>query len=206
MNSPGFRSGVLSKTEFTRHLRAVCIDEAHCISLWGGSFRPDYASLGNLRAKLPPHVTVAAALATFPNHILEDIRKQLDLSNNAATVSLSNDRPNVALSVRAMEHSEDSKGDLRFLLPKGVRSAADIPVTAIYCNERLTTEDISDQLHRWAEDEGLSNPEDFIVYYHAKISASDKRDIEERLRRGEVRIIVCTDAVGMVCLCLVGAM
>ena len=48
VTSAPFQAGVLSKTKFKDHLHAVCIDKAHCVSLWGGSFHPDYAELGVL--------------------------------------------------------------------------------------------------------------------------------------------------------------
>jgi superfamily II DNA helicase RecQ len=71
--SAAFRTAVLSKREFSDKLRAVCIDEAHCISLWGGSFRTDYANLGVLRGRFPSNVPFIIASATLPDHILDDI-------------------------------------------------------------------------------------------------------------------------------------
>ncbi|KIJ92704.1 hypothetical protein K443DRAFT_78501, partial [Laccaria amethystina LaAM-08-1] len=41
-----FQKAVLAKDPFVRNLRVVNIDEAHCMNVWGGSFRPDYAALG----------------------------------------------------------------------------------------------------------------------------------------------------------------
>ena len=71
--SESFRKEVLSKKKFHQRLRAVCVDEAHCISLWGGSFRPDYAGLGVLRGRFLSNVPVVVASATLPEHILDDI-------------------------------------------------------------------------------------------------------------------------------------
>jgi superfamily II DNA helicase RecQ len=176
----------------------VIIDEAHCISLWGGSFRPDYAKLGLLRGRFPKHVPFIVASATLPDHILDNIRVKLRLSPNARMVRITNARPNVALSCRPMKHSEKSKADLRFLIPPGATKAEDIDITLVYCNQRIKCEDAVDSLRLWAKPLGI--PESCIAFYHAKIGEKRKRELEGMLRRGEIRILVCTDAVGMVCI------
>jgi Superfamily II DNA helicase len=192
-----FRTRVLSKSDFYSRLRAVCIDEAHCISLWGGSFRADYSDLGLLRGRIPRNVPFVVLSATLPEHIIDDIRVKLQLDTDATTVQLSNSRPNVALSVRSMEHSDDSKADLRFLIPAGAHSPEDIDMSLVYCNQRIVCEDAVDRLRLWAAAEGI--PAACIAFYHAKIGEKRKRELEEKLRMGEIRILVCTDAVGMVC-------
>ena len=88
--SESFRKEVLSKKKFHQRLRAVCVDEAHCISLWGGSFHPDYAGLGVLRGRFPSNVPVVVASATLPEHILDDIKRKLRLSTSVQKVSMSN--------------------------------------------------------------------------------------------------------------------
>lgn len=194
--SSSFQSGVISKPGFHSRLRAVCIDEAHCISLWGGSFRPDYAGLGVLRGRFPRNVPLVIASATLPEHVLEDVRRKLKLSKTCKMVSVTNARPNVALSVRTMNHSDESKGDLGFLIPAGASSPKDIPITLVYCNQRTATEDAADRLRSWAEDSGI-DPK-CIAFYHAKVGAKRKREMEELLDEGVIRILICTDAVGMV--------
>jgi len=109
---------------------------------------------------------------------------------------MSNDRPNIALSCRAMRYSAESKADLRFLIPQNATSAENIEPTLVYCNERTTTEDVCDSLREFATEAGL--PQDCIAFYHAKVGTKRKRELEELLREGKVRILVCTDAVGMV--------
>ncbi|KAJ7796711.1 P-loop containing nucleoside triphosphate hydrolase protein [Mycena olivaceomarginata] len=181
--SLAFRKSTLSKPAFTSKLRCVCIDEAHCISLWGGSFRPDYADLGVLRGRIPSTVTFVVASATLSPQILDDVCIKLGLAKNATTISLSNARPN------------ESRADLRFLLPPHASLPADIPVTLVYCNQRLATEDGCDVLRRCAADANI--PVDCIAFYHAKIGQAQKQNLEERLRKGEIHILFCTDAVGM---------
>ncbi|KAJ7864675.1 hypothetical protein B0H13DRAFT_1549424, partial [Mycena leptocephala] len=55
----------LRKPEFGTRCLSVFIDEAHCISHWGDSFRKQYGSIGIIRAFLPravPIITVSATL------------------------------------------------------------------------------------------------------------------------------------------------
>ena len=85
-----FQKEVLSKKKFHQQLQAVCIDEAHCISLWGGSFHPDYAGLGVLQGRFTSNVPVVVASATLPEHILDNIKQKLRLSTSVWKVSMLN--------------------------------------------------------------------------------------------------------------------
>ena len=71
--SPDFWTTILSKDLFATVLHAACIDEAHCISLWGGSFPPDYTGLGVLCGQFPKSVLFVVASEMLPNHVLNDI-------------------------------------------------------------------------------------------------------------------------------------
>ncbi|KAF8251498.1 hypothetical protein K440DRAFT_519009, partial [Wilcoxina mikolae CBS 423.85] len=60
------------KSAFRRGLKAVVIDEAHCVHAWGGiaanrnaPFRKEYANIGGLRAFLPASVPFLAMSATL---------------------------------------------------------------------------------------------------------------------------------------------
>ena len=96
-----------------------------------------------------------------------------------------------------MQQSEESKGDLCFLISKDAKEAKDIPITLVYCNQQVTTEDATDRLRDWAEDCGILR--NCIAFYHAKVGSKRKCEIEEGLKKEEIHILLCTDAVGMVC-------
>ena len=54
----------------------MAVDEAHCISVWGHDFRPDYRKLGELRRGLPG-VPFLALTATATERVRRDIVEQL---------------------------------------------------------------------------------------------------------------------------------
>ncbi|KAJ7211656.1 P-loop containing nucleoside triphosphate hydrolase protein, partial [Mycena pura] len=192
-----FSKKALSQPRFQEHLRMVFIDEAHCVSLWGGSFRSEYAELGVLRGRVPASVAFAIASATLPTHVLDDVRAKLKIGTDAASVSMSNARPNIALSVRKIVHPDETKADLRFLIPEDAVVAADVPISLVYFNTRIETEDACDQIQLWASDVGIDRSA--IGFYHAKIGTARKRELEQKLQDGSIRILCCTDAVGMGC-------
>jgi superfamily II DNA helicase RecQ len=191
-----FRTGVLSKPEFNSHIRVVCVDECHCISLWGGSFCPDYAKLALIHSRFPRNVPFLVTSATLPEHILDDIQTKLQLSSDVKMVQLLNTRPNIALSCRQMHHPDDTKADLQFLIPPGARRPEDIGITLIYCNQCTVTEDITDRVRVWLEAEGI--PTKCVGFYHVKVGEKRKQELEELLQTGVIQILICTDAVGMV--------
>jgi superfamily II DNA helicase RecQ len=84
------------------------------------------------------------------------------------------------------------------LIPPGATKAEDIDITLVYCNQHIKCEDAVDSLRVWAKSLGI--PESCIAFYHARIGKRQKWELEEMLRRGEIRVLVCTDAVGMVCI------
>ncbi|KAG0344852.1 hypothetical protein BGZ54_005734, partial [Gamsiella multidivaricata] len=84
-------------------LLAVIMDEAHCISTWGTTFRKSYGRIGDLRAKLPPGVAMVAVSATLPAKALQDVRSKARFRQDVTIFNVGNDRPNVRLEVRYFE-------------------------------------------------------------------------------------------------------
>jgi ATP-dependent DNA helicase RecQ len=73
------------------------VDEAHCISKWGVSFRPDYEALTALRQRFP-RATLAAFTATADVATRNDIARKL-FDGRGDIVVHGFDRPNLRLGV-----------------------------------------------------------------------------------------------------------
>ena len=76
----------------------MAMDEAHCVSMWGHDFRPEYRQLQVLRDALPG-VPIGAYTATATSHVRRDIEEQLRLDRPEVLVGRF-DRPNLLFRVR----------------------------------------------------------------------------------------------------------
>ncbi|KAJ7487291.1 P-loop containing nucleoside triphosphate hydrolase protein, partial [Mycena galericulata] len=191
-----FIDGVLRKPEFGRRCLSVFIDEAHCVSHWGDSFRKKYGSIGIIRAFLPRAVPIIAVSATLTPRVHRDILTKLRIDpKNYLYVNIGNDRPAVSHVVRAMEHPMNSFRDLDFLVPDFIVSPEDLPKTFLYCDDTKDGADIIDHLnarvHQDYRARGLVRP------YNASMSREYRDTVMCLFRAGIVRILVCTDAAGM---------
>ena len=70
--------GRLLETLSNYKIALIAIDEAHCVSMWGHDFRPEYLQLGKIRALLP-QVPVIALTASADEMTRKDIVQKLGI-------------------------------------------------------------------------------------------------------------------------------
>lgn len=193
----------------------IVVDEAHCISQWGYDFRPDYLAIGKLRERI--NAPVIALTATATPSVAIDISSKLscygrpavlcpETTNNRGnavsghntdrtTDHLSPDktdrttsftilksgfeRPNLSYIVR---RSEDKLGQLLNIC-KGVNGSG-----IVYMRHRTKCEEIAALL----KTNGIS-----ASYYHAGLGPTARTERQEAWKKGDLRVIVCTNAFGM---------
>lgn len=91
---------LLSKTYAHRELTRLVVDEAHCISEHGLSFRPDYQLLGSFREQFP-HVPIMALTASAPPRMRQSIVESLGMDERyLLTVVHPFNRPNIFYEIR----------------------------------------------------------------------------------------------------------
>src|SRR5690606_15205513 len=87
--------------EFLRQvtLSFVAVDEAHCISVWGHDFRPEYRNIKAIIGRLGDAIPIIALTATATPKVQEDIIKNLGITT-AKVFKASFNRPNLFYEVR----------------------------------------------------------------------------------------------------------
>ncbi|KAK7013934.1 P-loop containing nucleoside triphosphate hydrolase protein [Favolaschia claudopus] len=142
--TPKSHENVLSRKPFSDNIISRVINEGHCISEWGNDdFRPEFSKLSLLLARLASGLPVVVGSATLHRDVVADIQGKLRLRRDCARVSLS-EKPNIALSVRIMQHPQDTFADLLTLFPREFDAAEDFPQTNVYAGGRLDVEKIQD--------------------------------------------------------------
>jgi superfamily II DNA helicase RecQ len=195
--SQRFINGVVRAEAFRSRLLAVVIDEAHVIAFWGPSFRKKYSELGSLRALLPPQTPFVAMSATLSPRVKKEVLSKLQYGKDQyENIDVGNDRPNVTLAVRAMQHPLESYRDLDFIIPAGARRPSDIPKSFIYADNVMKGLDIEDHITDLLAEElkalGL------VRTYSAAFTKEYRMEVMRLFKEGIVRILICTDAAGMV--------
>ncbi|KAE9385324.1 P-loop containing nucleoside triphosphate hydrolase protein [Gymnopus androsaceus JB14] len=195
--SKRFTDGVLRNAEFRKRILKVAVDEAHVVSHWGDGFRKKYGELGMVRALLPPGVSMLAMSATLPARVRKDILAKLQYGKEYEFLNVGNDRPNVLLVVRAIEHPLNSYRDLDFIIPPNISDSKEIPKTFLYADNVMKGVDIEDHLTELlpVEMQALG----IIRVYSSAFSHEYRAEVMRLFRTGEVRVLICTDAAGMGC-------
>jgi hypothetical protein len=95
-----------------------------------------------------------------------------------------------------MEHPMNSYRDLDFLVDEEMECPADIPLTFLYSDDTKDgaemVDHLNDRVHPDYRARGLVRP------YNASMSREYRDTVMRLFRAGVVRILVCTDAAGMV--------
>ncbi len=158
----------------------VAIDEAHCFSEWGHSFRPSYLSLPQLCRVLKPHA-ILALTATATKKVASDIRKAFRIKV-AQHIAISPTRENLSYHVIPCQ-SDERDDKLASLL-----SEPDHLPAVIYAMRQEQCEEIAGKLSQ----KGFN-----VRLYHAGISNGSRMQVQDDFINDKVDVIVATIAFGM---------
>lgn len=169
-------------------INGLILDEAHCLTQWGETFRPAYRRLGVARQVLESvrsadaTIPIAAFTATADPKTQTIIRSTLQL-RSPQVVRLSPYRPNLHLAVQTVYTPHGRQRQLLKFVQQQRRHTG-----LVYVRTRRDSEDLA----AWLRQQGYR-----AAGYHAGLLASDRRQREQAWLQNQIQIVVATNAFGM---------
>ena len=163
------------------NIKLVAIDEAHCVSMWGHDFRPEYTQLKVFRNSLP-EVPFMALTATADKSARTDIEEQLGLKDSKLFIS-SFDRKNLSIEVRGQVPKQKKLQEIEQFVERKKNESG-----IIYCLSRKNTEEVANYL----KEDGHS-----VAFYHAGMNPEERERVQTKFINDDTKIIVATIAFGM---------
>lgn len=162
-------------------LNLLAIDEAHCVSEWGHTFRPEYLRLNAVRTALgSPRTLALTATATAPAR--DDIVRRLGLRNPRQVIA-SVQRFNLAFSVERYFSNDQRRQKLaEYVADRKGRSGV------VYVSSRARTEELAELL----SENGAK-----ALAYHAGLDSIERRDRQRAFMTDCVDVMVATNAFGL---------
>lgn len=162
----------------TVRLSLFAIDEAHCVSMWGHDFRPEYAQLSVLRERWP-EVPRIALTATADLATREEICERLLVNPKRFVASF--DRPNIRYRIVEKDHAQRQ---LTHFIEDEHRGESGI----VYCLSRAKAESTAEKLVA----RGIN-----ARAYHAGMDSQMRHDNQAWFINTPGAVICATIAFGM---------
>jgi ATP-dependent DNA helicase RecQ len=158
----------------------MVVDEAHCVSEWGESFRPAYLEIGGMARRLQVPV-VSAFTATASPAVIDRIKAVVFDGLDVRIVAGSADRPGISYAVLPVLSRAHALG-------MAVRTA-ERPLL-VFCRTRNDTEVTARDLMRRCP--GLP-----VAFYHAGMTREERAAVEEWFLPSRDGVLVATCAYGL---------
>jgi ATP-dependent DNA helicase RecQ len=169
-------------------ITGIILDEVHCLTQWGTTFRPAYRRLGAVRRSLLQHkptgtkIAIAAFTATADPQAQQEIIQALEL-NQPERFLISPYRQNLSLKIKTVWTPRGRKQQLlRFIQAHQQQSGL------VYVRSRQD----SQTLAIWFQSLGYA-----AAAYHAGLATNARRNIEAGWISGKIQFVICTSAFGM---------
>lgn len=162
------------------NISMVAVDEAHCISEWGHSFRPSYRTIREELRELPESTRWIALTATATPEVKVDIQNNLEF-NDPTIVAGGFGRDNLKWWINKTVQKQT-------MLMNAAKKASKKGSGIVYCSTRRDCE-------RWADrfrSAGINSEA-----YHAGLKSKIREKIQTNWIEGKTDVVVSTNAFGM---------
>lgn len=181
-------TNILSQIEKNNEIGMVVVDECHCVTTWGNTFRDAYLTIGEHIEALKKRPVVVALSASIPPEDRPQILKHLSMKK-VKTFEMSLYRSNLQFMKRTVSSHKNMKRTVSFRenqLHELKRSLKKYHKnrTIIFCATKHIAECVGETLEKVYSDD--------VLVYHSRKKAQEKE-----LLSGEKSIIVATSALSM---------
>ncbi|KAA1036892.1 ATP-dependent DNA helicase RecQ [Macrococcus equipercicus] len=187
-----------------RPIGLFIVDEAHIVTTWGKSFRPDYWYMGSHVSKLRANQTfpivtfTATAIVEGKNSMLDEIKSTLNLTSVIKYVG-SVKKDNLLLQISDIEKEDKSKYKNDAMKIKTELTLKTIK-DAISKNEKLLIYfPTIKQIHSFLKyvDTNAERTKDKITIYYGRLTPHEKEQNFNDFLNGTKPVILATKAFGM---------
>lgn len=171
-------TGILSWIEKFSQIKIIVVDECHCVTTWGSTFRDAYQSIGKYIDSLEHHPVIVALSATA---IPEDRTRMVKLLSmrSVKEFAVSLYRSKLSLMKKNVTSGYGHLSELKKCLKKYHRHT-----TIVFCNTKAATENVAKELKKIYRGE--------VMAYHSRC-----KEQEQDMLSGKKHIIVATSALSM---------
>ena len=166
-------------------LSLFVVDEAHCVSEWGHSFRPDYLKLPSWCRRFPFH-SVMALTATATPRVRVDLCGAFGIALQDV-VCLSPFRPNIERCVQVVSGAGGHDAQVGRMVSAFLSQPGHLPAI-VYARTRKGTESLAAELSRC----GFA-----CAAYHAGQPADLRERLQDDFLHNRLQVLVATIAFGM---------
>lgn len=167
----------------------LVVDEAHCVLQWGDDFRPAYKNLGWLKRQFAA-VALLAQTATVTSDSRREILDSLAIGK-AVVHDRGFQRDNLFFQVKPCETSQCKDAHLKSAVQNIASALGDQRENDqiyVYCSTRQRCEQVASTVSQY---------EGSVQFYHAGLSAQERRAREASVARSETRVLIATNAFGL---------
>lgn len=182
LQNPFFRAALIASGV---KISMIVVDEAHCISQWGSSFRPEYGQINGFVDFLKSNNQSPFLLcltATLSQLARKDVATEFNVASENIYITPKIIRDNLILHFQKVENEDEKPEYLRNFLTEYEPKKT---VAYLYSKYLCETyyEEFSDN---YSTD-----------YYHADVDGEEKTNVYEKFLNNEIDILFATTAFGM---------
>ena len=172
----------------SKDIKLLVVDEIHCVSQWGISFRPFYKRIPDFINSVfgDKGILTLGLTATLNNKEIEDICRSFNISSNNIIKQKILARTEICL--HSMTFNNEDEKEQKFWDILRIHSQEKVLVYVYRVTGKNSVEDLSKK----ANAKGYNS-----TFFHGEMTAEDRRKIIEDFKTNKTNIVFATNAFGM---------